>query len=131
MYLETPNVPGTPESRIKALKEARVLLKEEPEVTNGIVFGGGSTKPGAVAPAAELIRVATYIETGHDYRDTHPEGKRRPLQRITNVTVMAPEGELEHLMSHLEDGSFAEFLDDMTGQGKPEAADPEKSDGRD
>ena len=117
MYLETANVPGTPESRIKALTAAKPMVS------------GSSFLSTSGAGAEDLIRLATYIETGHDYRDTHPDGKRRPLQRITNVTVMAPEGELEHLMSHLEDGSFAEFLAGF--DFKPDAADPEKSDGRD
>jgi hypothetical protein len=120
MYTELPNVDGTPATRIAALKSARELLKEEPRTSNGAIFGGGSIEPGAVAGVTGLIRLSTYIETGHDYRDTHPEGKRRPIIKHTNVTLVAPPAvdaeDLEHLMSHISDGSFAEFMEEALKQ---------------
>ena len=131
MYIEIPAVEGTPESRIAALKESRELLKGEPKVTAAGMFASAGTIGGDVAGPGDLIRLATYIETGHDYRDTHPEGKRRPIIKNTHVTVMAPQGmspDVEHLLSHLGDGSFAEFLEDLIKeQSKPETADDEKS----
>lgn len=134
MYVETPNVPGTTESRISALRESKELLKGEPEVTTGSIFGGGATKPGQQGEALDLIRLATYIETGHDYLDLHVEGKRRPIVRNMHVTVMAPQDAtegLEHLLSHIGDGSFSAFMEDLMTEAekaqKPETADPEKS----
>lgn len=114
-YIELPELTGTPASRIVALRESKELMKGEPEVSTGSIFGGSSTKPGAKGEAMDLIRLSTYIETGHDYLDTHPSGKRRP--KITNVTVVAPVGgnpeQLEHFLEHVKDGSFLEFLDRM------------------
>lgn len=121
MYLEIPAVEGTPASRIEALRESRDLLKEEPATSKASMFGGESHNPGSVAGPTALIRLATYIETGHDYKDTHPEGKRRPIIRnTTNVTVMAPSGadaeDIEHFLHHVEKGDFAEFIKDMVAQ---------------
>lgn len=133
MYIELPAVPGTAESRIAALKESRQLLKGEAKVAGPAIFGGGSTEPGPVAGSTELIDLATYIETGHAYADLHPTGKRRPIVKHTHVTVMAPSGAsegLEHLLSHMQDGSFASFVEDMLKDlpDRPEAAEdaPEK-----
>lgn len=130
MYLETKNVPGTPESRIAALKESRELLKGDPKVSGPAIFGGGSTDPGSVAGSTELIRLATYIETGHDYVDLHPTGKRRPIIKNTTITVVAPPmvdaEDLEHLISHVKDGSFSEFMEDLLKE-QPETADEKES----
>jgi hypothetical protein len=116
MYIEMPNVPGTAESRIAALKESRQLLKGEAKVSGPAIFGGGATEPGPVAGSTELIDLATYIETGHAYVDLHPVGKRRPIIRNTHVTVIAPPsvdtGDLEHFLHHVENGDFTEFLQD-------------------
>lgn len=144
MYIELPNVDGTPASRIAALKEARELLKGEPKVAGAALFNGPTTTPGEVAGSTELVNLATYIETGHSYFDTHPTGKRRP--KITNVTVVAPVGgnpeQLEHFLEHVKDGSFVEFLERMKKTGdvdvddliadllkgeQPEPAEDEKS----
>ena len=129
MYVEIPAVEGTPESRIAALREARDLLKGEPKVTTAGMFGSGGTIGGEVAGSSDLIRLATYIETGHDYNDTHPTGKRRPIIKNTHVTVMAPQGAtegLEHLLGHINDGSFAEFMEDLIKE-QSKAAEEEKS----
>lgn len=118
MYIEIPNVPGTPESRLAALKESRQLLKGEAKVSGPAIFGGGVTEPGDVASSTELINLATYIETGHSYFDTHPTGKRRPIiKQVTNVTVVAPPSvdteDLEHFLHHVENGDFTDFLKDV------------------
>ena len=127
MYTELPLIEtSTPAERLAALKDAKGLLSGTPKTTTG--FFAGSTEPtDAVAPD-EMIRLAEYITTGHDYRDTHPEGKRRPvIKKITNVTVMAPEGftpsqeDIEHLLGHITDGSFAQFIEDQVkNMGKSE-----------
>ena len=132
MYVEIPAVPGTPESRIAALKEARELLKGDPKVTSPAIFGGGATEPGKVAGPYELISLATYIETGHDYSDLHPVGKARPKIVNVHATVVAPPGidtaDLEHFLHHVENGDFSEFVQDLIkDRPKPETADDEKS----
>jgi hypothetical protein len=137
MYVEIPNVPGTPESRITALKESRELLKGEPKTVTGAIFSGSATEPGATAGSTELINLATYIETGHSYFDTHPTGKRRPKVVNVHATVVAPPGidtaDLEHFLHHVENGDFSEFVQDLIkDRPKPETADDEKSaDGED
>jgi hypothetical protein len=124
-YTELPNVPGTAESRISALKEARELLKGDPKVTSPAIFGGGATEPGKVAGPYELISLATYIETGHDYSDLHPVGKARPKivhQHVTVVAGGAPSKEdIEHLLHHVENGDFAEFMNDMIREAEAAA----------
>lgn len=133
MYTEIPNVPGTPESRIAALKESRELLKQDPKVTTPAIFGGGATEPGQVGDATSLIRLATYIETGHDYLDLHPTGKRRPIIKTTNVTVVAPNGvpsqeDIDHLIGHIENGDFAEFMDSIIKEAKEKSEDTDVPD---
>lgn len=125
MYTEIPNVPGTPETRIAALKESRELLKQEPKVAAPAIFGGGTTttEPGPVAGSTELINLATYIETGHSYFDTHPVGKRRPIIKNTTVTVVAPNGapsqeDIDHLLSHIENGDFEDVMESLIKEAK-------------
>lgn len=132
MYIEIPNVPGTPESRLAALKESRELLKGEP-ATKPVMFAGNSTEPGKVAESAELINLATYIETGHAYADLHPTGKRRPIIKTTNVTVVAPNGvpsqeDIDHLIGHIENGDFAEFMDSIIKEAKEKSEDTDVPD---
>lgn len=132
MYVEIPAVEGTPESRIAALREARELLKGEPKTTSPAIFGGGSTEPGEVAGSTELLNLATYIETGHSYFDTHPTGKRRPIIKNIHMTMMAPPNldvdDLAHLIEHVKDGSFAEFVEDMLkNQTQPSEGDAAES----
>jgi hypothetical protein len=137
MYIEMPNVPGTAESRIAALKESRQLLKGEAKVSGPAIFGGGATEPGPVAGSTELIDLATYIETGHAYVDLHPVGKRRPIVHHQHVTVLAPGGvpdqeDIEHLLSHVADGSFEEFMQDLLKQAAKQhegAGEPTEGDG--
>jgi hypothetical protein len=131
MYTELPAVPGTAESRIAALKESRELLKGEP-ATKPVIFAGNGTEPGKVADSAELINLATYIETGHAYTDLHPTGKRRPKIVNVHATVLAPPGidtaDLEHFLHHVENGDFSEFVQDLIkDRPKPEQADDEQS----
>jgi hypothetical protein len=135
LYVELPLIKtSTPEARLQALKDSRELLTSTPGETKGAIFGGGSVETVYAPDTAEMIRMAEYITTGHDYRDTHPEGKRRPvIKQVTNVTVMAPQGvdtdELEHFLQHVENGDFTDFLREMKdqqdrGHGNAEDEDP-------
>lgn len=119
MFTELPTITSsTPAERLQALKDSQGLLAGQPEVSTGGIFGGSTTRPRNITDPAELIRLAEYITTGHDYRDTHPEGKRRPvIKNITNVTVVAPPGiddaEIEHFLGHVQNGDLADFIRDM------------------
>lgn len=130
-YIELPLIEtSTPFQRLTALQDAKALLAASPEVSTSGIFGGNSTKPNDFGNPDEMIRLAEYITTGHDYKDTHPTGKRRPIVKHTHVTVVAPAGAtegLEHLLSHVADGSFNQFIDDLTKDAQPETADDEKS----
>lgn len=136
MYTELPLIEtSTPAERLAALKDAKELMAGTPETSTGGIFGGATTKPRDFFDTAEAIRIAEYITTGHDYKDTHPAGKRRPvIKKITNVTVMAPAGsspteaDIEHLLSHMADGSFAEFVEDMVTKANTEDADDDHRD---
>lgn len=130
MFTPTPlTTATTPKQRIKALWEARALLSDTPGQTKPAIFGGGSVDPVASPDPTEMIRIAEYISTGHDYRDTHPKGKRRPL--ITNVTVMAPPAmdteDLEHFLHHVENGDFSDFVKDMMA-ARPAPDSPDEDD---
>jgi hypothetical protein len=59
-YPHLPKPPSTMGERIDALKEAKPLLS-----TQSFISSSG-------AAVSDLIRVAEYITTGHDYFDTHP-----------------------------------------------------------
>jgi hypothetical protein len=127
MYVELPAVTASAADRLQALKDSQEILAGQPEVTSGGIFGGNSTKPRNIVDTDELIRLAEYITTGHDYKDTHPEGKRRPvIKHVTNVTVVAPPTvdpeELEHFLHHVENGDFSEFLKDMMEESETDAA---------
>lgn len=116
MYVELPMIEtSTPDQRLEALRNAKELLAGSPVVKSGGPFSGSNTEPQDLVSPTEMIRMAEYITTGHDYRDTHPEGKRRPvIKQVTNVTVMAPQGvdteDLEHFLQHVENGDFTEFI---------------------
>lgn len=135
MYTELPLIEtSTPADRLQALKDAKELMSKE-NATGLMAAFGAPTKsdPGSAVPVIDgFIRLAEYITTGHDYRDTHPEGKRRPVIKNIHVTVVAPSGivpsqeDIEHLLSHVEDGSFQEFMEDLI-KDQPESADDEKS----
>jgi hypothetical protein len=134
LFIELPTqTDSTPEQRLEALKAAKDLMAGSPETTTGGIFGNSTTKPRDYFDATEAIRIAEYITTGHDYRDTHPEGKRRPIIKTTNVTVVAPgmpdKEDLEHLISHIKDGSFEEFMQDLMkeAESQSEQAEDEKS----
>lgn len=129
-YTELPLITtSTPTERLQALKDARELLTSKPGETNGSIFGGGG-KEAVYAPAPdELLRLAEYITTGHDYKDTHPVGKRRPINKHMHVTVMAASGlptpeDVEHLVEHIKDGSFEEFLRDAQNQFEDDKKQP-------
>jgi hypothetical protein len=142
MYTELPLIEtSTPVERIAALRTAKELLTATPGESKPAIFGGGSVETVYAPDTEEMLRLAEYITTGHDYRDTHPEGKRRPvIKKITNVTVVAPEGvapsqeDIEHLLGHITDGSFAQFIEDAMRQeqdkeqGKEEGAGEEPDD---
>lgn len=118
MYVELPAVAGTPASRIEALKAAKPLVAG---TTNLFTTTG--------AKASDLVRLATYIETGHDYADTHPVGKRRPVVHNTTVHVHAADGvdpsDVEHFLAHVANGDFAEFLADEAVKDRAEDGHPE------
>lgn len=120
MYVELPAVTATPADRLQALRDARALLTTTPGETKPAFFGGGSVETVYAPDTAELLRLAEYITTGHDYRDTHPAGKRRPIINTTNVTVVAPPAvdneDLEHFLHHVENGDFTEFLKEAMAQ---------------
>lgn len=76
-YVTPPVHPATMAERIEALKVAKPLLAETNFMKNG---GAGPTA---------LIRVAEYITTGHDYKDTHPKGEESTL---TGPVLLMPPG---------------------------------------
>jgi hypothetical protein len=129
MYIELPTVPGTPDTRIEALRESRTLLKGDPKVSSPAIFGGGATEPGPVAPSEELINLATYIETGHAYKDLHPTGKKRPRVINAHVHVMGSpsEEDMEHLLHHLNE-DLPEFLKEAERQERERRDQSEKAD---
>jgi hypothetical protein len=128
LYLELPAVTATPADRLQALKDSKVLLAGSPKTTTG--FFAGSTEPTDAPNPDNLIRLAEYITTGHDYKDTHPEGKRRPvINQVTHVHVIAPPTldteDLEHFLHHVENGDFSEFLKDAMQAAEEEPAEEE------
>lgn len=137
MTSHLPAVTSTPAERLDALKEAKVLLFV-PAAFSGGPFSATKVE-GQMPSPDDLFRVAEYITTGHDYKDTHPTGKRRPVfKKVMNVTVMAGAGEggpspedLEHLLSHMADGSFAQFMEDQLAEAAKSAGDQPETDDRD
>jgi hypothetical protein len=135
MYTELPLIEtSTPAERLAALKDAKELMSGAKPGGFGALFADGPAGPGSSTTAIDgFIRLAEYITTGHDYKDTHPEGKRRPIIRNTHVTVMAPPSfgpdDLEHFMHHVKNGDVADFFEDLLKDAaeKPETADDEKS----
>lgn len=104
-----PEVTSTSAERLEALKEAKALLFA-PTVESKTMFGSNASMS-AIPTPENLFRVAEYITTGHDYADTHPKGKRRPI--IQNVHVNAvgmPQEVAEKLISD-------DFLDDLLREG--------------
>lgn len=134
-YTELPLIStSTPAERVQALRDARELLTAQPGETTGTIFGGGG-KEAVYAPAPdELLRLAEYITTGHDYADTHPVGKRRPIEKHMHVTVVAAglptPDDIEHLVSHIKDGSFEEFLKDAQEQFEKDNDKPAEGDSK-
>lgn len=113
MFEQLPTIKtSTPDERLQALKNSRELLLSEPGESKSTIFGGGSKDSRRAPETFEMIRLAEYITTGHDYRDTHPQGKRRPIIQNVHVHAMGvpeelvkdliPEGLLDHLRSHAE-----------------------------
>lgn len=132
-YTDLPLITtSTPAERLQALKDSRDILASKPEEVKPTIFGGGSAKH-APAPAPEdMLRLAEYITTGHDYKDTHPEGKRRPIQKHMHVTVMAggapSQEDIEHLLSHLKDDSFLDFISEQMRSKDDDSKDDGKAD---
>lgn len=130
---------STPTERLQALKDAKELMSGGGPGGIMAAIGGTKTTPGtSIEAISGFLRLAEYITTGHDYLDTHPTGKRRPIINQHNITVVAPPivdaDDMEHLMSHLEDGSFVEFMEDMMKQRDPfgvKAQDPFDENGSD
>lgn len=116
-----------PHERLQALKDAKELMSGNGSNGGIIAAFAGNTKaaPGTSAEAIDgFIRLAEYITTGHDYADTHPKGKRRPIINRTDITVVAPPlggADMEHLLHHLQDGSFAEFMEKEMKSGTMDA----------
>lgn len=136
-YAHLPSIENTtPEQRLQALKDAKDLMSGS--TTGGVISaiaGSQKSTPGtSIEAISGFLRLAEYITTGHDYLDTHPEGKRRPIVNNTSITVVAPpsfdEDDLQHMVAHIKDGSFMEFMKDMMEEDAPDA-DGEKSDEED
>ncbi|QWY82793.1 hypothetical protein PP641_gp053 [Arthrobacter phage SilentRX] len=119
MYVELPLIKtSTPADRLQALKDSRELLTATPGESKPAIFGGGSVETVYAPETAEMIRLAEYITTGHDYADSHPKGKRRPIIKETHIHVhpalLGEDGEVpdairgmvDHLIEHLENGDF-------------------------
>ena len=113
---------STPDQRLQALKDAKDLMSSNGN-KGGIMtafVGENKTAPGASHEVITgMIRLGEYITTGHDYSDTHPFGKARPIVNTHNITVMVPpmtdRDDMEHFLSHVEDGSFMDFLKEQMG----------------
>jgi hypothetical protein len=135
MYTELPTIEtSTPADRLRALQDAKKLMSGAEPGGFAAMFTASASTPGPGREAIDgFIRLAEYITTGHDYKDTHPEGKRRPLIKNTHVTVMAPgmpdQEDIEHLLGHIKDGSFEEFMEDMMKQAHEGAGEPTEGDG--
>jgi hypothetical protein len=108
MTSHLPEVTSTSAERLAALREAKALLFVPGAEVTGFL-SKSSTQPIAPQPA-ELFRVAEYITTGHDYLDTHPKGKRRPV--VQNVSVHAIGMSEEQAEKFVGD----DFLDELTKQ---------------
>lgn len=122
MTSHLPEVTSTSAERLNALKEAKALLFiPGAEVTGP--FSKSSTQPVAPQPD-ELFRVAEYITTGHDYLDTHPKGKRRPLIQNINVTAV---GMPQEVAEQFIGDDFLDHLANHTHKDEPEhlPQDPE------
>lgn len=120
MTSHLPEVTSTPAERLDALKEAKALLFV-PSVESKNIFGTSASA--AKAPATpDLFRVAEYITTGHDYLDTHPTGKRRPL--IQNVSVTAVGMPEDVAKQFLGDDFLNELKDHLPKRRKAES-DPD------
>ena len=120
MSSHLPEVTSTSIERLHALKEAKALLFVPAAESKGLF--SQSTGGGSAPQTPDLFRVAEYITTGHDYLDTHPKGKRRPI--IQNVTVHAvgmPQGVAEQLL----DDKFLDHLLSHAAEGKPVDDEPE------
>lgn len=141
MFTELPLIEtSTPAERLQALRDAQQILAGQPEVTTGGIFGGGSTKPRNVVDTNEIVRLAEYITTGHDYRDTHPEGKRRPIihnHHTVNVHPVALEVDDEDIPQEIKDflasfGTKQESAeDDKSAEPDSHLTDEEKAAGLD
>lgn len=98
MYNELPSVEtSTPAERLQALKDAKELMTSSPSGGLASAFIG-EQKPGVGGkPSAitSLIRVAEYISTGHDYRDTHPTG-----EAFTEALTLRKFANKEHRKDH-------------------------------
>lgn len=136
-YTELPTIStSTPAERLQALQDAKDLMSSSG--TQGglteVFFGKTRSAPGASTEVIDgFLRLAEYITTGHDYQDTHPVGKRRPIIKQTHVTVMAAgapsQEDIEHLLEHLKAGDFLEFMEkqmDDTEQDGPAEGDTNK-----
>lgn len=117
MTSHLPEVTSTPEERLDALREAKALLFVPAAFSSG---GLSTAKADGKAPAVEeLLRVAEYITTGHDYLDTHPKGKRRPLIQEINVhAVGMPEEVAKKLVG---DDFLDDLLSHINSEHKPES----------
>lgn len=113
------DVTSTSAERLAALKEAKALLFVPGAEVTGFL-SKSSTMPIAPQPT-ELFRVAEYITTGHDYLDTHPTGKRRPI--IQNVSVTAV-GMPEEVARQFISDEFLDELKDHVRKDKHDHEDP-------
>lgn len=91
MFNHLPDVTNqTPEERISALHEAKILVTATP--ASGGVAQALVGRSSVSAPDVDsMIRVAEYINTGHDYRDTHDQRKERKTYGLASAgTLLMP-----------------------------------------
>lgn len=122
---------STPAERLAALQDAKKLMSGAEPGGFAALFSASAPTPGPGREAIDgFIRLAEYITTGHDYKDTHPEGKRRPIinEHHVHVSPMAVNVEdipeelrdfLDHLMHHHPEPETAEG--DSADEGDSEA----------
>jgi hypothetical protein len=140
LYTEIPTITtSTPAERLQALKDAKELLAGSPEVTKGGIFGGDSTKPRDVFDTTEALRLAEYITTGHDYKDTHPTGRRFfELQKYNEATDRHDDHDHVHVHAMgiprevmeqlLTEGSFEDLVRRFRSGDIPDADPTERND---
>lgn len=130
-----PKVPSTMEDRIRCAVAAKPLLAGTTPITSSAVG------------VSELIRLAEYLATGHDYFDTHPskgeskpskKERRRAAKEIRKIVVEEVEEEFDRrqtmnagtlimprVLIQEEDGSLTDTQPEMPNPWAPKDEDEE------